>query len=310
MSNFVRDFVSDFWSYYIAILTLASIIGCAVLLKIMTTRKLAPGEKVDTHGHVWDEDLTEWNNPLPNWWRWLFYLTIVFALLYLVFYPGLGTFQGNFGWSSRGQYDDEVKTAEQNYGPIYNKFMQQELKTVAADPEAREMGQRLFLTYCSQCHGSDAQGSGNFPNLSDEDWLYGGEPEIIKLSIANGRNGVMPPHAQVLGEQGVKEMVHYVLSLSGRSHDAKAAAAAKERFMTICAACHGPDGKGNPAIGAPNLTDKGWLYGGSETSVAETISKGRAGVMPAWKDFLGEAKVHLLAAYVYGLSQPESKGKP
>lgn len=300
----MADFVSDFWSYYVAILTLASIVGCAVLLKMMTTRKLVPGEKVDTTGHVWDEDLSEWNNPLPNWWRWMFYLTIVFAFAYLLLYPGLGTFKGNFGWSSTGQYDDEVKAAEQKYGPIFNKFLQQDLKAVAADPEAREMGQRLFLTYCSQCHGSDASGARGFPNLRDDDWLYGGEPDAIKASVTAGRNGIMPPQDQVLGEQGVKDMVHYVVSLSGRTHDAKAAAAAKEKFTTICAACHGLDGKGNPAIGAPNLTDKVWLYGGSEATIAETIAKGRTGVMPAWKDFLGEAKVHLLSAYVYGLSKP------
>lgn len=298
----MADFVSDFWSYYVAILVLASVAGCAVLLWIMTTRKLAPGEQVDTTGHLWDEDLSEWNNPLPNWWRWLFYLTIVFALAYLLVYPGLGAFQGKFGWSSKGEYADEVKSAEQKYGPLYDKFLQQDLKAVAANPEAKEMGQRLFLNYCSQCHGSDAQGGRGFPNLRDGDWLYGREPEAIKASILNGRNGIMPAQGEALGEQGVKEVVHYVLSLSGRPHDAQAAAAAKEKFTTICAACHGPDGKGNPAIGAPNLTDKVWLYGGSEKDIAETVTKGRAGVMPAWKDFLGDAKVHLLAAYVYGLS--------
>lgn len=300
----MADFVSDFWSYYVAILVLASVAGCAVLLWIMTTRKLAPGEQVDTTGHLWDEDLSEWNNPLPNWWRWLFYLTIVFALAYLLVYPGLGTFQGKFGWSSKGEYDDEVRGAEQKYGPLYNKFLQQDLKAVAADPEAKEMGQRLFLNYCSQCHGSDAQGGRGFPSLRDGDWLYGGEPEAIKTSILNGRSGVMPAQGEALGEQGVKDMVHHVLSLSGRPHDVKAAAAAKEKFATICAACHGPEGKGNPAIGAPNLTDKVWLYGGSEKDISETVTKGRAGAMPAWKGFLGEAKVHLLAAYVYGLSQP------
>lgn len=300
----MADFVSDFWSYYVAILVLASVAGCAVLLWIMTTRKLAPGEQVDTTGHLWDEDLSEWNHPLPNWWRWLFYLTIVFALAYLLVYPGLGAFQGKFGWSSKGEYQDEVKGAEQKYGPLYNKFLQQDLKTVASDPEAREMGQRLFLNYCSQCHGSDAQGGRGFPNLRDGDWLYGGESDAIRASVLNGRNGVMPAQEVALGEQGVKNMVHYVLSLSGRTHDAQAAAVAKEKFTTICAACHGPDGKGNPAIGAPNLTDKVWLYGGSEEIIAQTISKGRAGVMPPWKDFLGEAKVHVLAAYVYGLSQP------
>ena len=301
----MADFDSEFWSYYVALITLASIIGCAVLLWSYGTKRVA-GEKVELHGHMWDEDLQEWDHPLPNWWRWLFYITIVFALGYLALYPGLGSYSGVFDWSSGKQHQEEIANAEQQYGPIFNKFLQQDLKAVAAHPEARQMGQRLFLTYCSQCHGSDAGGARGFPSLRDDDWLYGGEPEAIKASIVNGRNGVMPPMGPALGEQGVKEMVNYVLSLSGRQHDAALAAKGKQKFG-VCAACHGPDGKGNPALGAPNLTDKVWLYGGSEASIAETITKGRNGVMPAWGEKLGEAKAHLLAAYVYGLSKEAQK---
>lgn len=301
----MADFVSEFWSYYIAVITLASIIGCAVLLRAYSTRRVA-GEKVELHGHLWDEDLREWDHPLPNWWRWLFYVTIVFALVYLALYPGLGSYSGTFGWSSSTQHQEETASAEAQYGPIFNRFLQQDLKAVAAHPEARQMGQRLFLTYCSQCHGSDAAGARGFPNLRDNDWLYGGEPEAIKASIVNGRNGVMPPMGSALGEQGVKEMANYVLSLSGRQHDAALAAKGKGKFA-VCAACHGPEGKGNPAVGAPNLTDKVWLHGGTEASIAETITKGRNGVMPAWGEKLGAAKVHLLAAYVYGLSREDQK---
>lgn len=297
----MSDFVSGFWSYYIALLTLASVIGCGVLLWAYRS-KPTTGQKVELHGHVWDEDLQEWNNPLPRWWSWLFYITIIFALVYLALYPGLGSYAGAFGWSSKNQYDDEVAKAEQEYGPIFNKFLQQDVKAVAADPAARQIGQRLFLTYCSQCHGSDATGSRGFPSLRDSDWLYGGEPDNVKASIMNGRNGVMPPMAAAIGgDAGVKEVANYVLSLSGEKHDAALAEKGKEKFA-VCAACHGPDGKGNPAIGAPNLTDKVWLYGKSEKTITETITNGRNNVMPAWKDFLGEAKVHLLAAYVYGLS--------
>lgn len=297
----MSDFVSDFWSYFVAGITLVSVIGCAVFLKAVSIKRSSG--QVDTTGHVWDGDLAEWNNPLPAWWSWLFYITVVFSLVYLVLYPGLGSFKGVWGWSSTGQWEGEMKHAAETYDPIFNKFLQQDLKTVAADPEAKQMGQRLFVTYCSQCHGSDAGGARGFPSLSDRDWLYGGDPETIKASIMNGRTGIMPPHGSVLGDAGVKEVANYVLSLSGKHHDANQAAAGKPRFEQICAACHMPAGTGMQALGAPDLTDKVWLYGGSEAAITETISKGRNGVMPAWKDFLGEAKVHLLAAYVYGLSE-------
>lgn len=297
----MSDFVSDFWNFWVAGITLVSIIGCAVFLKAMSIKKKAGA--VDTTGHVWDGDLAEWNNPLPAWWSWMFYITVVFALGYLMLYPGLGSYQGMWNWSSKGQWEGEMKHAAETYDPIFNQFLKQDLKVVAADPKAREMGQRLFLTYCSQCHGSDAGGSRGFPNLADKDWLYGGEPDTIKASIMNGRGGIMPAHGPVLGDAGVKEVANYVFSLSGHKHDANLAAAGKPKFEQICSACHTPAGTGMQALGAPNLTDKVWLYGSSEAAVSETISKGRNGVMPAWKDFLGEAKVHLLAAYVYGLSQ-------
>ena len=196
-----------------------------------------------------------------------------------------------------------MKQAAKTYDPIFNKYLGMDVKMVAADPEANAMGQRLFLTYCSQCHGSDAGGARGFPNLSDKDWLYGGDPEAIKASISSGRGGIMPPHGAVLGDAGVKEVANYVYSLSGHKHDAALAALGKPRFEQICAACHTPAGTGMQALGAPNLTDKIWLYGSTEPAVIETISKGRNGVMPAWKDFLGEAKIQLLTAYVYSLSQ-------
>jgi mono/diheme cytochrome c family protein len=187
----MSDFVHDGWSLYIAIITLASLVACAVLLKMMSTRKMAPGEKPGTTGHVWDEDLQEWHNPLPSWWMWLFYITIVFALVYLILYPGLGSYKGYLGWTSTGQYQDEQKQAAATYGPIIDKFLKQDVQTVAANPEAREIGQRLFLNYCAQCHGSDAGGSKGYPNLRDNDWLYGGTPEAIKTTLLNGRNGAM-----------------------------------------------------------------------------------------------------------------------
>jgi len=298
----MSDFVNGFWGWYVAALTLVAIIACVVLLKSQSTKRTAGAKQAELHGHVWDGDLAEYNNPLPRWWMWLFYLTIAFALIYLALYPGLGTYAGIFGWTSRGELEAETKQAESQYGPIFNRFAQQDLAIVAKDPEARAIGQRLFLTYCSQCHGSDAGGGSGFPSLRDKDWLFGGEPEAIKASIMQGRNGTMPPLGQALGgEAGVKEVANYVLSLSGAPHDASLAAKGKEKFA-VCAACHGPEGKGNPQIGAPNLTDQIWLFGSSENAVIETITRGRVSQMPAHKDLLGEAKVHLLAAYIYGLS--------
>jgi cytochrome c oxidase cbb3-type subunit 3 len=304
----MADFTSTFWSVAISIITIVSIIGCALLLFSQSTRKRAAGQ-ADTTGHIWDEDLAEYNNPLPRWWMWLFYLTVIFALVYLALFPGLGSFRGVLGWSSQQRFETEMADANRQFGPLYEKYRGMELAAVAADPQAREMGQRLFLNNCAQCHGSDAGGSRGFPNLRDADWLYGGAPEQIKTSIAQGRTGLMPPQGAALGtSEDVRDVAAYVLSLSGRTHDGLRAQRGKPKFATLCAACHGQDGKGNPMLGAPNLTDKIWLYGGSESAIVETISKGRNGIMPAHQDLLGEAKVHLLAAYLLSL-QPGSNGR-
>ena len=300
----MSDFVSEAWGLYVAIFTVASIVACAVLLKAMSARG-DPGDRVDTTGHVWDEDLSEWNNPLPQWWMWLFYITIVFSLVYLVLYPGLGTYRGYFSWSSSGQYDAEQRRAAAVYGPIVGKFLAQDIRTVAADPEARQLGQRLFMSYCAQCHGSDAGGSRHFPNLRDRDWLYGGEPEAIRTSITEGRNGTMPPMSAAVGSaEDVKDVAHYVLKLAGRTFDGLRAHRGKAKFDTVCAACHGTEGKGNPQLGSANLTDEIWLHGGSESVIMDTITRGAKSTMPPHKDFLDPGKIHLLTAYVYGLSHP------
>jgi cytochrome c oxidase cbb3-type subunit III len=299
----VSDFTSGFWSVYIAAITLISIAACAVLLKVMTTQRLSPGKKADLVGHVWDENLEEYNNPLPRWWMWLFYITIVFSIVYLVLYPGLGSFAGVRGWTSTGQFEGEMAQAKAKFEPAYEKFAATDIKLLAADPAAREIGQRLFLNHCAQCHASDARGGQGFPNLTDRDWLYGGEPDQIKVSILNGRQGVMPPMGGVLGDQGVQDVANFVLSLSGLAHDTSRSARGKPLFQANCAACHGPEGKGNPLMGAPNLTDNIWLYGSGESAIMKTVTTGRAGnMMPAWGPFLGETKVHVLAAYIYGLS--------
>jgi cytochrome c oxidase cbb3-type subunit 3 len=302
----MSDFTGSFWDYYVGTITVFSIVACVVLLKSLSTRRISGGA---TTGHTWDEDLGELNTPLPRWWIWLFYITILFSVIYLLLYPGLGSYAGSYQWTSKGEYEAEVKLANEQYGPLYEKYAAQDLKQLAADPQARAIGQKLFLSYCAQCHASDGGGSRGFPNLTDSDWLYGGEPETIKASILNGRNGIMPPLGSVLGEEGTKDVAHYVLSLSGRKSDPVRSARGKEKF-SLCAACHGAGGKGNPQLGAPDLTDQIWLYGSSEATLIETITKGRNNVMPANKEFLGEAKVQLLAAYVYSLSNPQPAGSP
>jgi cytochrome c oxidase cbb3-type subunit III len=301
----MSDFDSSLWSLFIAGSTVLGIVACALLLVSLSKRKVATDP--DKTAHVWDEDLDEYNNPLPRWWIWLFWITIAYSVGYLWVYPGLGSWQGSSRWSSVSQYQEEVKVAEQQYGPLYARLAAADLVALSGDPEARQVGQKLFLNYCSQCHSSDGRGSKGFPNLTDNDWLYGGEAETIKASILNGRNGVMPPMGAAVGPGGAKDMANYVRSLSGLAHDAAGAARAKPKFA-ICAACHGAEGKGNPALGAPNLTDSVWLYGSSEATLIETIEKGRANVMPAHKDFLGEQRSHILAAYVYGLSRKADSG--
>ncbi len=240
-------------------------------------------------------------------------LVIVFSLGYLVVYPGLGNFAGSFNWTSANEYDAEIKQANADYGPLFDKYLKVDIPALAKDPQANAMGQRLFLNYCAQCHGSDAGGTAGFPNLRDKDWLYGGDPVAIETTILNGRNGVMPVLGPAIGgEAGVLALTQYVRSLSGLKHDSKKAEAGKAKFA-VCGSCHGADGKGMTALGAPNLTDAVWLYGSAEETIAETIRLGRNNMMPAQKERLGEAKVHLLAAYVYSLGggqPPVTAGAP
>jgi len=296
----MSDFVSDFWNLYVVVIVVASILACVVLLIVQGKATFTPGK---TMGHVWDETLEEYNNPMPRWWTWMFVITVAFAFVYLALYPGLGNFKGMLGWTSAGQHKAEVDKTDLAVKPLFDKYMAMDVKAVAGDKQAMEMGKRLFLTYCMQCHGADARGAKGFPNLTDADWLYGGEPEQIKQTIAEGRMGVMPPHAQ-LGADTIKDLAHFVRSLSGLSNDSVRAAKGKETFASAgCVGCHGPEATGMHAVGAPNLTDKVWLYGSSEATITETITNGRQNKMPAWKEFLGDAKVHLLSAYVYSLSQ-------
>jgi cytochrome c oxidase cbb3-type subunit 3 len=297
----MSDFTSGFWSFYVAGLTLVSIIACLVLLWISGTTKAATLQD-NTTGHVWDGDLKEMNNPLPKWWVYLFVITVVFALVYGLLYPTFGKFQGVLGWSSTGQHTAEVAKVEAAIAPIYARFKDMTPEAIAADPQANAIGERLFMNYCAQCHGSDARGARGFPNLTDNDWLGGGSPDAIKAVIANGRNGVMPAMAAAVGgPEDVRNVAHYVLSLSDTPHDPVRAVQGKAKFAS-CAACHGADGKGLSAIGAPNLTDGVWLHGWGEEAIVRAVNNGINNAMPGQAALLNSDQIDVLAAYVWGMS--------
>lgn len=316
--------MSNFWNIWITVLSLFVIFACFMLLRFCNKNNTGIKEG-ESMGHTFD-GIEELNNPLPKWWSYMFYLTIVFGLIYLAMYPGLGSYKGLFGWTSSNQsvrslaeskaaveqakadgtlsqYDREVEHAQAVYGPIFKAYAETPLEELVKNEQALKVGGRLFLQNCAQCHGSDARGSIGFPNLTDSDWLYGGDLATIKTSIMNGRNGMMPPKGGLpIDDSELEALAEYIVKLSGRDHDEAKAAQGQGSFMKGCFACHGMDGTGNKFMGAPNLTDNTWLYGGSNGTIVESIKNGRAGVMPAWKNVLGEEKVHVIAAYVYSLS--------
>jgi cytochrome c oxidase cbb3-type subunit 3 len=297
----MSDFTSNFWSLYVAGIALVGIVACLLLLYFSGKAKAMTAND-NTTGHVWDGDLREMNNPLPRWWVGLFLITIAFALGYLALYPGLGTNAGKLGWSSAGQYEAEVAKANKELEPLYAKFAGMPPEEVAKDPQAMAIGDRLFMNNCAQCHGSDARGSKGFPNLTDTDWLHGGTHDKIKETLVKGRIGNMPPMAAAVGSpEDVRNLAHYVLSLSNSPHDALRASLGKPKFVA-CAACHGPDGKGNQTIGAPNLTDDIWLHGWGENAIIAMVNNGKVNQMPAQAGKLTDAQLHVLASYVWGLS--------
>ncbi len=299
----MSDFTSNFWSLFVAVITILGIVYCIALLWFSSKIKVASHNTQDgTTGHVWDEDLREMNNPLPRWWLWLFIITIVFAVVYGAAYPGLGSFAGQLGWTSRGQYEAEVAKANQALEPMYAAFTAQAPEQLAGDPKAMAVGERLFMNNCAQCHGSDARGSKSFPNLTDGDWLHGGSPDKIKETITKGRIGQMPPMAAAVGTpEDIRNVSHYVLSLSGSPNDSVRASLGKAKFGA-CAACHGADGKGNQALGSANLTDKIWLHGWGEEAITAMINGGKVNQMPAQEGRLTDAQIHVLTAYVWGMS--------
>ncbi|MBL0726411.1 cytochrome-c oxidase, cbb3-type subunit III [Piscinibacter sp. HJYY11] len=296
----MSDFFNSGWSTFIAIATVGSLVACLALLVIASRR--TPMAKDNTTGHVWDQDLVELNNPLPRWWMVLFVLTVVCGGAYVFLYPGLGSSAGTLNWTSTGQYEAEQKKANDAMAAVYARYVAQPAEVLAKDAGAMGIGERLFVNNCAACHGSDARGSKGFPNLTDSDWLYGGSLEAIKETIAKGRTGNMPPMAAAVGSStDVGNLAHYVLSLSGSPHNAIQANEGRAKFAA-CAACHGVGGRGNPALGAPNLADKVWLHGWGEDAIVSIVNKGKVNVMPAHDSRLTPGQIHVLGAYVWSLS--------
>jgi len=288
------------WTIFVLVLALAQVIGAGWLILWSSRMSVPEGE---TTGHVWDGDVAEGNNPLPRWWLGLFWITITFAVVFSIFYPTIGDFS-LLGWSQERQYEEEVAAAEEVYGQIFAAFAATPLTELENDPAALSAGRNLFLNNCAPCHGTDARGARGFPNLTDAEWLWGGSPEHIRTTITNGRTGVMPPLGTVLGDD-VDAVVDYVQYLAGRDVDPDRVQAGQARYQALCFACHGPTGEGNPALGAPDLTNEIWLYGGGPTAIRESIVNGRTGQMPAQEPILGADRVHVLAAYVLSLSEQE-----
>ena len=294
--------LNSFWNWFVIIITIASILACWWLLHWTKGVSGREDDSVGSTGHVWDDTIEELNTPLPRWWLHLFNITIVFALVYLVLYPGLGNFAGVFGWTQLGQYEASVATAEERQEAVFSRFRDMSPEELVADAEAREIGGRLFANNCAMCHGSDGRGARGFPNLADDDWQWGEGWDNVMIAINNGRQAIMTPFGDVLGEEGVRNTVAYVQQLSGQKADPEMAAKGQQHFQTICMACHGMDGKGNPMLGAPNLTDDIWLYGPNPSDIEHAIVNGLNGNMPAFENLLNEDKRRLLGAYVLGLS--------
>ena len=292
--------MSEFWNWWVIIIVAINIVGCLGLLHY--TRNIKDSGEGETTGHVYD-GIEEYNNPLPKWWLNMFYITIVFSIVYLILSPGLGNFKGVLNWTQENQLTAEVETAKETYQPLFAKYAKTPLTELVKIKQATEMGKRIFVNTCFGCHGSDARGNPGYPDLTDNDWLYGGRPEQIEQSILNGRIGVMPPFGTSLTAAQIDGLVQYVGQLSGNKVDQTKAKIGQEIFEVQCFACHTKEGTGNILMGAPNLTDDIWLHSGSATGIAKTIREGRTGEMPAHADILGEERAHLVAAYVYSLSK-------
>ena len=298
--------MTTFWAWFVAAGTIAFVIWCIWLVSWSAKQGPQNKEDEDLVGHKWDDDLEEWNNPAPKWWLYLYFITLIWGVGYMLAYPGIAAYEGVLGWSQEGQYEEEMQAANDRYEPIYTRFYEMDFEALAADPEAQKLGASLYAGYCTTCHGSDARGAKGYPNLTDNDWIWGNSEAQITASIAQGRNAIMPQLAAALGgDAGVDNMVRYVRSLSGLVEADEATMSAQPMYVALCSACHNADGSGNVLLGGPNLTDDIWLYGSSDIDVRETIVNGRNGIMPPHGEFLGEKRTRILAAYVSSLPNAE-----
>ncbi len=290
--------MSNTLNIYIIALVLLNILGCAYFL-YATAKQPKKERDTKTTGHVWDDDLTELNNPLPRWWLGLFYLSIVFAIAYLVLYPGLGKFAGQLDWSQEQAYLDEKSDFNKNHAALYEQYSHQSFSELQNSEAAMATAHNLFSSHCAGCHGSDGKGTLGYPNLTDDDWLYGNSPEHIQISIQVGRRGNMPSFEAALDDAELNDLTNYLLSFSGRAgFQTQSIHQGRALFQQNCSVCHGNDAKGNPAFGAPNLTDATWLYGSTPEQIKESLLKGRMGNMPAHQSILSEEKIRLFTAYV------------
>ncbi|MBF6025206.1 cytochrome-c oxidase, cbb3-type subunit III [Lysobacter niastensis] len=295
------------WSWYVIAIVALNIVGCVWLLWWTSKRKPGDPKPTDT-SHYWDGDITEYNKPLPKWWLNLFYLTIIFSIGYLVYYPGLGAFAGVSGWTSQKEHDADKARDDRKLEQTFAPYAGQSIDVIARDPKALALGRSIFNNTCATCHGSSAQGAIGYPNLSDDIWHWGGSPDRVLQTVLDGREGVMPEWGKVLtgmgGPNAVDYVVAYVRTLSAPAsmENNFMAAQGKSLYNGVCVACHGVDGKGNQELGAPDLTDDYWLYGNSTESLRQTIANGRHGSMPAHRPILGETRARLVAAYVWSLS--------
>lgn len=289
------------WSIFILILVAGNVAACAWLIRWSSRMSVGDG---DTTGHTWDGDIVEGNNPLPRWWLGLFWGTIVYGVVFLIAYPSIGDFS-LLGWNQQTQYDEEVAAAEEVYGAVFAAFAATPLEELSGEPAALNAGRNLFSNNCAACHGSDARGARGYPNLTDEEWQWGGDPEQILTTIRNGRTGVMPPFGASIDEDTRELIADYVLYLAGRDVAQERIEAGRQPYTTYCVACHGLEGQGNALLGAPPLANEIWLYGGGRSVILEAITEGRTGTMPAQEPLLGADRTHVLAAYILSLSQEE-----
>lgn len=289
--------MSSGWHWFVIAGTVLSL---AATLWLLFSNRQTSGDK--TTGHVWD-GIEELDNPLPMWWVWMFVGTIVFAIGYLIYYPGLGNVAGVGGWSSQQQVEIDAAAHEARFAPLYEQLAGLNGDELVGSQRAMQVGRRLFINHCAACHGVNGAGSYGFPNLTDSEWMWGDSFDAVKTTILSGRSGIMVPWGAALGDDGVRDTAHYVRSVAGLEHDADLAAAGAEHYATFCVACHQTDHKGSDVFGAPDLTNDIWLYGSSIDEISFTIRNGRNNNMPAHGDLLGDEKAHILAGYVTTLSE-------